>query len=434
MKATVHREMVVALLVAGMVGLEAGFTGPLVSLRLAQTGTSHTVIGLVGALPAAGFLVAAPFSTLLLRRFGGRPVLVGAMVLAAAATLALAVVLPLGVLALVRFLAGAGAGVLVVLGEAWVNLVSPSEVRGRVIAVYGVLYTVAQAGGPVVVSTTGLDSVPAVTVTALLQLSPAVGVIGAPCRLPRGKDDVRLALWPILRATPIVMLGMAAFAFLDGSVATMLPLFGAGAGMDLRVVPLLVSAVLVGDIFLEVPIGWAADHVDLTRLVLGCCAILVAVAVALPWVITTVAIWPALLLFGGASSGLFVLSMYRLGRDFHGSALVTANAAAAGVTGIGNGVGPSVTGVAMDVMGPAGLPVCFGAVPLVLAAALAGERWVRSRHSVVADTLPRDHGVVTLGTPESSDPPATCAASGTKTASATPVGIASRLSPEQIVE
>lgn len=374
MRAGVGREVVTAVLVAGMVGLGAGFGVPLVSLRLDEAGASATAVGVVGAFPAVGFVLAAPFSATLLRLLGGRGVLTGAMLLTAATTACLALDLPVGALAPVRLVAGAAAGVLVVLGEAWVNLVAPERSRGLVVAAYAVLYTVAQACGPVLVSVLGLWSAGAVLLVTVLQAAPVGLVLGTGCDLPRERVPVRAGLLPVLRGAPVVMTGMAAYAVLDGASSTLLPVFGTGHGMAGEVAPLLVTAVLVGDVLLQLPVGRAADRYPLDRLVLGCCGAVVLLCLTLTRVAGSLLLWPVLALLGGCFGAVFTLTMVRLGRDFHGRALVTASAATATVTGLGQAVGPAAAGRAIDALGPVGLPLCLGVAAVVLAGVVLAVR------------------------------------------------------------
>lgn len=87
----------------------------------------------------------------------------------------------------------------------------------------------------------------------------------------------------------------------------------------------------------------------------------------LPWFLTSWLIWPLVFAWGGVSFGIYTMALIRLGDRFRGQALIAGNAAFAVAWGIGGIVGSPTTGLAMQLIGPQGLPLSLGALCSLLA-------------------------------------------------------------------
>ncbi len=96
------------------------------------------------------------------------------------------------------------------------------------------------------------------------------------------------------------------------------------------------------------------------------------IGLALPWLITQPSLlWPALMLLDAVAGGVYTLALVLIGQRFRGRDLVTANAAAGMLWGVGSLLGPLLRGSRMD-LGPqalaAGLFVATAATSLRRAA------------------------------------------------------------------
>ena len=135
---------------------------------------------------------------------------------------------------------------------------------------------------------------------------------------------------------------------------------------------LILTAVGLGGIALQWPIGWLADHVDRRKVLLFCAAGGGAGALLLPLMVSEgSAFWIMLFLWGGLFAGVYTVSMALVGQRFRGAELVTASAAFGLLWGLGGLAGPSLGGFAMDLWDPDGLPAvlflaCAGFICLAL--------------------------------------------------------------------
>jgi MFS family permease len=133
----------------------------------------------------------------------------------------------------------------------------------------------------------------------------------------------------------------------------------------------------MGNVILQWPIGWAADHAD-RRLVLAGCTLASALLVVglslIPaqWTGTVIVV----ALWGGVSFSIYPVGLALLGQRFRGGDIARANTAFSLIYVLGGLVGRPLAGAAMDVFGDPGLgwtlAVFYGAA--TLAALLAMRR------------------------------------------------------------
>jgi MFS family permease len=152
------------------------------------------------------------------------------------------------------------------------------------------------------------------------------------------------------------------FAIIDAANLGLLPVYGVKKGLSRETASLLLTSFIVGNVILQFPIGWIADHWS-KRGMMAVCAIVTASASALvPWAFGTWLIWPVLVVTGAASAGIYTLALAELGERFTGHELVAGTAAFSTMWGGAALVGALLGGWAIERFGPDGLPYAIAAV------------------------------------------------------------------------
>jgi hypothetical protein len=86
-----------------------------------------------------------------------------------------------------------------------------------------------------------------------------------------------------------------------------------------------------------------------------------AIGVCLPWLMNyPFLLWPSLVVLGAVAGGVYTLAIILIGEGFKGPDLVTANASAGFLWGVGSLLGPLVSGAAMTTSAN-GLPLALSA-------------------------------------------------------------------------
>lgn len=375
-----HYLLGVLIFAVSVVGLSMGATLPLVALRLHGAGAGSLVIGVLSALPAAGMMLAALLVNRLCRHFSGRQLYLTGFSLCLLGILPLLPSHPpLALLAGARLLLGLAMGVLVILGESWVNELCSERRRGQVVALYAACFTGCQLGGPAMISLFGAAS----AWTALLVLAANLLALllvwhSLPAQLAESAQEAprRFSLLGFVRVAPALCLGVLFFAFFDAVVLSLFPVYASSHGFAVGVAALMASVILLGDMLFQVPLGWLSDRLDRRALHLSCGVLTLGLGLALPWLIEQrQLLWPALMLLGAAAGGVYTLALVLIGQHFRGPDLVTANACVGMLWGVGSLLGPLLSGALMN-LGQQGLPLslCLAASLFVVAALMALPR------------------------------------------------------------
>jgi len=351
-----RRSLAAVIASAGAAGLTFGLTIPLLALILEADGIDSTWIGLNAASSAIAVLTVGPFVPRVLDALG----VLRAMYLSILASVVIILLMPLwtglGPWFLLRFLLGAFGAIHWIIGETWIISVTTSATRGRVIALYMTVLTAGFAAGPVLINLVGIEGwLPFLLSAGLIGLAgvPLLLAHGcAPKLPPRAPAAVALAF----RTAPLLLAAAALAGFTDTAVFSLLPVYGLDIGLPQERAVLLLTVMLIGNLALQVPIGWLADRTDRRRLLIVCGVIFLVCPLALPQLLEVEALlWPLLAIWGGASLGIYTLALTIVGDRFDAAALAGANAAVVAVYEAGSVLGPILGGGSMDSLGPDGL-------------------------------------------------------------------------------
>ena len=364
-----------------IVGLSTGLTIPLVSLLLSQRGVASDWLGIAAAMPAIGMLLASLCAHRLSKHIANKTLLLFASGLSALSILAIAFSDSLLWLMTWRFLMGVGCGLLVVLGETWVNVISAPQWRGRCVAAYATMYTLCQVAGPSVLAWFGSNAVWPLWIAFACNVLGFALLLPSKCEMALGEDTGKHSMTPlaVIRFAPAVILAIFTFAFFDTAMLALLPLYGLQYGLSEQTAVLAVSVLFIGDALFQMPLGWLADRFGAKRVHSYCARFFIVFLLVLPWAMSSMALWLVLLLLGASAGGLYTLGLIRVGGRFEGQDLVAANAAIGIVWGVGSLTGPIISNGLMNVLGSNGL--LYGLVGLSMAFLLCSH-WQKS-HQVV---------------------------------------------------
>ena len=344
-----------------VMGVTYALTMPLISLRMEARGIDSTLIGLNATMATIGMILIPPLIPAILRRTGVKALLLSCHAGTAVCLLLFAFVDWIPAWFGLRIVLSAFLSGLFVVSEAWINhLAGPAE-RGRILGIYASSLAAGFATGPLLLQVTGVDGItPFVTGVGIL------GLAATPVLLARGEEPP-LAGHPsrgvlaFAAAAPTATMAALVFGAIEAGVLALMPIYGVQTGLEPAMAAAMAAAVGAGNVALQVPIGWLADRTD-ARWMLALCAVAgLACAAALPFTVGSVWVWVVLFLAGGVMMGLYTLGLTLLGERFSGPDLAAANGAFVSTYGLGALGGPLLTGGAMDLVPPYGLPLMLGA-------------------------------------------------------------------------
>ncbi|WP_053239667.1 MFS transporter [Pleomorphomonas koreensis] len=356
------------------VGTSLSLGMPLLAVILEQRGHSGSVIGLVTVAAGVAALLSTPFVPVLTRRFGAAWVLLMAVVLGTATFPLFYLFDSIAVWFVLRFIFSLCLNTAFIVSEFWINALAPAAKRGFVMGVYATILSVGFAAGPAILSVVGSEGwLPFAIGTGLMALSilPIIAGFKADPPMHEGTGGNFLHF---LTVVPLATLAAFTVGAVESSVMSFSPVYGLRLGYSEQVAALLVMAAALGNIVAQLPLGMLSDRMDRRRLLLyvalgGIASALATAAVSSDWRL----LMPVIGLWGGLVSGLYAVGLTHLGARLSGADLASANAAFVFMYSAGMLVGPGLTGVGMDAMGPQGLVVVTVAI-LAGYAAFAARR------------------------------------------------------------
>ena len=370
------RAVITIVVMAGVFGLQQGVSYPLLALILEEAGHSRTMIGLNAAMLPLGLIAAAPVIAPLARRIGAGGVALVSCALMIAALLALALTRDLALWFAARFVLGLGINGVYVVSETWLNLLVPRAQRGRWLALYATSLAAGFALGPTLLLATGTAGLAPFTATIAITAATAGLVLVAAPHLPPVVMEPGQSMRAFVPLAPLLLLAVGGAAAFDQAVLTFLPIWVLEIGGSKTGAQLAITALALGNVALQWPIGWLADRVSRRAAMLACTSATAVGALLLPlvegggWTL-----WTLVFLWGGVAYGTYTVALIELGDRFTGGLLLAGNAAFAMMWGVAGLVGPSSVGAAMDLAGPVGLPMVLGSMFTALGLAF----WLRPR-------------------------------------------------------
>jgi MFS family permease len=362
-------------------GFALGLMFPLLSLVMEKNGVSPEVIGYNTAMQPFGILVAGFIVPHATRRYGTKPVVIAA----AFVTASLIVTYPFipifwGWFAM-RLIQGFAVAILFSVSEAWVVEAASGPARSRIMAVYTGVLSLSFGLGPALISVTGVDSFLPFGIGALFLLAGTVPMFFyRPTQAFAPEEgSSTLTIIGFARLAPILIAAVGMFGIIDAANLGLLPVYGVKKGLSQATASLMLTAFIVGNVVLQFPIGWIADHWS-KRGMMSVCAIVTALGSALvPWAFGTWVIWPVLVVTGAASAGIYTLALAELGQRFTGHELVAGTAAFSTMWGGAALIGALIGGWAMERFGPDGLPYTIAVVFAGFIVMIAARTFVTSR-------------------------------------------------------
>lgn len=348
-----------AIAAISVVGIAIGLGIPLLSFLLESRGFSAGEIGLNTA--AAGFasIAAAPFATPIAARFGVVRTMVAMLALAGASFAGFYVADGFWSWFALRIGLHFALTVLFILSEFWINHSAPPRRRGMVLGVYATVLSLGFALGPSIFAQVGSQGFAPFAIALALISAAAIPVLAAWRNSPDlGGDggDGHLGFARHLVSVPTATAAVFVFGAVETGGFALLPVYGLRIGFNEADSAMLLTMIGLGNVVLQIPLGYLSDHLgDRRRLLVGCAAAGFAGMLALPYLSASwLAMAILLFIWGGVVAGLYTVGLAHLGAQLRGRDLASANAAFVFCYSLGMLAGPWSIGAGMDIAGPQG--------------------------------------------------------------------------------
>jgi len=365
-----NKGIIASITAVGVFCLTTGLSYPLLALILEDMGASSGLIGLNAAMGPIGIILSAPFVPRLARKFGAWFICVTSLCSSAVLLLMLAVFRDVMIWFPIRFFLGVAISAIFIISETWINQLAMPRIRGRIIGIYNTVAAAGFALGPLTLAVIGSQGWPPflIGITGILIALPVF--VFARDHLPGfdGREDA--SVFSFLSLAPMLLLAVAFAALFDQVALSFLPIYGLRHGLTEATSSLALTVMIIGNVILQIPIGWLADRIS-RRFLMSIMAIATMIGSLLLSLLIgeSMLLWPMLFVWGAIAFGIYTIALVELGDRFSGALLLAGNGAFGMMWGIGGIFGPPVAGAAMDLIGPEGLPIILGIASGVLGVA-----------------------------------------------------------------
>jgi MFS family permease len=227
--------------------------------------------------------------------------------------------------------------------ESWLNVLAPTERRGRIFAAYTALNLTAMAAGQFfILAGDPLAFVP----FALVAILYSIAVV--PVALTRHR---------LYAISPLGVIGTLVAGLAQGAFWGMGAIFAQGVGLSHTGIAVFMGATIIAGALLQWPIGRFSDHHDRrTVLTIVCFAGVMSALVAL--YVAELSVPPLLasaFVYGGFAFSVYSLSVSHVNDHLTSAEVLQATSGLLLIYGIGATVGPALVGIFMDILGPGSL-------------------------------------------------------------------------------
>jgi MFS family permease len=366
------RNLIAAFAAVCVFSFSLGEIFPLLSLNMQKQGFSQGTIGFNAAMAPIGILIAGLIVPKLAHLIGAK-VLATIMACTAAVIFLAYPTFPfIAPWFALRLMQGICVATLFALSEAWVVENAKGRWRSLIVGIYATCISATFGVGPAVIGWAGIDGYLPFAIGAAILICAAIPISFV--RNERhGDGHPHVSIWQFAPKAPFLLLAICVHAILDGGLLSFLPVYGVRMGMDVETAAMTITALAVGNVFFQIPLGWVAGRTSKTGTMIGCFVAVILLLSLMPFAIQSRFIWPLIVVLGAAGFGIYTVGLSQLGDRFSGPDLVAGTSAFAAVWGLGALIGSVICGQAMDIFGPNGFP---GILIVVFVSYLVG-RFIR---------------------------------------------------------
>jgi MFS family permease len=372
-------NLIAAIATIAVCDIAFGLTFPLLSLLLERRGVPAWIIGLNSAMSPLGIILAGPVIPAAVRLFGARQLALFTLFGMALLLMGFYVFPSLVAWFVLRFAFGVIAGTLYTLSEAWIVHFAEGPRRGRITGIYTSVVAITFSAGPLIIPYLEVESI-----TPWLLGSVLVLAAGIPLLFVNTGEEFQpnkeQSVANFVRRAPLLLFAVLTLTMFDAVMLAFFIIYGLRSGLDLETASWALGVSIAGNAVLQYPIGMLADHWRRTSIMWLAGAMALAMALALPLAVNSIALWPVAFMLGTAAYAIYTAALAILGDEFKGAELIAGSAAFAATWGVGGIASPPVVGAAIDAFGIQALPVFLIALysGFLLLLFASGNRLVRA--------------------------------------------------------
>ncbi|WP_029936007.1 MFS transporter, partial [Thiomicrospira pelophila] len=237
-----------------------------IGVFLKQEGLSESIIGIINAAFFLGAILASIFSQKLIVTVGHARSFSAFSALMVISFLGHVLVFDPYIWGVLRLISGFAFYALLIVLESWLNEKSTHEERGRVLAIYTIIFFLATALGQFILM---LDVTPAsvFVIGSVLVLWSLVLIAITKIPQPVMRPFERYSMPRLLSVAPLALVGSFVGGFFVGAFYTMMPLYVLKSFDDGSAVAIFMAISILGGLLAQWPVGTLSDRYGRRKLI-----------------------------------------------------------------------------------------------------------------------------------------------------------------------
>ena len=368
-----------------------------VMLLMVGNGVQGSLLGIRGTLEAfgtfqlsivmsayfLGFLLGSRLAPGMIRRVGHVRVFAALGSLISAVLVLYPMLVDWQIWALMRVIIGFGFAGIYITSESWLNNTATNETRGQALSLYMIVQMLGIVASQALLAAGDPFGYDMFLIPSVLVSLAFLPLLLADTPAPTFESTARLGFRELFRISPLGCVGMLISGGIFSAMFGMASVWGTLSLLSVKQIALFTSALYVGGLALQYPVGYLSDRMDRRKIMLW-----LSVAAALVLAVATIfalPFWAHLIVaaLGGITYPMYSLLIAYTNDFLSKEQMAAASAGLIFLNGFGAIFGPLVTGWLMGVVGTRG----FFLFMFVLYAAMVGYTlWRMSQRAAPSHT------------------------------------------------
>ncbi len=343
------KELAALLATVFLLAVGMSFTAPLIPLLMKSFGATTAAIGQIQTTYFIAFTLATSLLGRWIERAGSKRMILAGLALFGASLLAMPYLPSLAWFYFIRIAQGIGSALLFAPTEAAINAVSPPERRSTNMGLYGLVFGIGFAAGPVIGTSLWAFNQAAPFLAAALSCTAAIAVLQVlyhEHQVPISRTEYDF--FRLISVLKIPLTAAACYAVVEISMASFLSLYLDRLGFGGARLGMVFTLFAIGGVLSPFPAGRLADRFGKQAVLKACGVLLVCTTVAFTFFHSYWAICGLTCCVGIVAGALYPVSLALIGELVPPEKFGTANASFSFFYGLGSIAGPLVTGWVLE--------------------------------------------------------------------------------------
>ena len=246
-------------------GLQGTLLGVRGSLERIDAGT----MGYVMSAYYVGFLLGSRLTPWMLQRVGHVRVFAALGSLVSAAFILYAAFVDPLPWTVLRLTVGFCFSGLYVVAESWLNHSSDNETRGQALSLYMIVQMAGMVLGQLLLNVADPAGYSLFVLISVLVSISCIPMLLSSSPAPRHQSARPMALSSLVRTSPLASFGMLLLGGVFSALYAMAPIYATERGLSVANTSVFITAIFLGGLALQYPIGWLSDRLDRRLLIIG---------------------------------------------------------------------------------------------------------------------------------------------------------------------